>query len=66
MRVSEKMKKDIENTVEQLREACPDAGAFQQAIHLWNVILKNILKNPQDERYARIRMNNDKVMRLTG
>ena len=66
MRVSEKMKKDIKNTVEQLREACPDAGAFQQAIHLWNVILKNILKNPQDERYARIRMNNDKVMRLTG
>ena len=66
MHVSEAMKKEIERVVDQLHDTCPDAGAFQQAIHLWNVILKNILKNPQDEKYARIRINNDKIRRLTG
>ena len=61
MNITDTIKDEVETALNRLRKSCHDGGEYQQAVRLWGVLVRNILKNPQDEKYMRVRSNNEKI-----
>lgn len=61
MGVTEPMRAETEHVLQRLREATREAPAFQQAVRVWCLLVRNVLQNPQDPKFARVRCGNEKL-----
>ena len=52
---------EVQSVLDRLRKASKDGGEYQVAVHLWGVLVKNILKNPQEEKFMKIRSTNERI-----
>ena len=61
MGVTEPMRAETEHVLQRLREATGEGPAFLQAVRVWCLLVRNVLQNPQDPKFARVRCGNEKL-----
>lgn len=65
MGVTEPMRAETEHVLQRLREATGEGPAFLQAVRVWCLLVRNVLQNPQDPKFARVRCGNREAARET-